>query len=228
MALTKGVKRSLSEYFEGESISIVKIFVGPEKKLFSLNERLLCDKIDFFRVAFQNNRFKEGIDKEMYLPEDDSVAFGHLVDWIHSPTVDFVFTCNHSDHDLGERKESNQSSHTTRWCDLFVLAEKYAIDGLMHHAEVSYAVCLDICKLLFSEEEVNIAYHQTLDGSALRKKMVELAVHAFFTGTPVTDLGTRMSAHPVFAADVLSRIDAHIKTRGESSCEIYPCTFHRK
>jgi hypothetical protein len=49
----------------------VKIYVGPERKLWFLNEDLLCDRVPFFKGALKSG-FKEGKSKVMELPDDNT------------------------------------------------------------------------------------------------------------------------------------------------------------
>lgn len=61
--------------------SLVKIYVGPQKKQWMLPKDLLCDRFSFFKAAFKGG-FKEAAEKEMWLEEDDPEAFGLLVDYV--------------------------------------------------------------------------------------------------------------------------------------------------
>jgi len=58
---------------------MVKVFVGPERKLFNLHEDLLCNRSEYFRSAFKGS-FKEGSEKEIDLEEEDSEAFALLAE----------------------------------------------------------------------------------------------------------------------------------------------------
>jgi hypothetical protein len=59
----------------------VKVYVGPNRKLWTLPEDLLCDRISYFRALFKSG-FKEGIEKEIYLKEEDPGVFARIVDWL--------------------------------------------------------------------------------------------------------------------------------------------------
>ncbi|APA05417.1 predicted protein [Sclerotinia sclerotiorum 1980 UF-70] len=43
----------------------VHIFVGAEKKKLSVRKKLICKSGEFFRAAFQENDFKEGVENKM-------------------------------------------------------------------------------------------------------------------------------------------------------------------
>lgn len=56
----------------------VTLYIGPDRKAFTLNKELLCDKIGFLRVAFQG-RFKERTEKTIDLPEEDPELFKRII-----------------------------------------------------------------------------------------------------------------------------------------------------
>ena len=60
----------------------VKIFVGLERKLCSLHKGLLCFLAPYFAKAF-NGSFVEGLNNEMYLPEEDPSAFDLFMLWLY-------------------------------------------------------------------------------------------------------------------------------------------------
>lgn len=65
---------------------MVKVFVGPKRKLWHLNEDLLCDRSPYFKAAFKGG-FAEATAKESYLEDADPEAFGLLVDWVYGRTL---------------------------------------------------------------------------------------------------------------------------------------------
>lgn len=58
-----------------ETADYVKVYVGPERKLWILNEELLCNRVDYFRAAFRSGGggFKEGAEKSIHLVEEDAI-----------------------------------------------------------------------------------------------------------------------------------------------------------
>jgi len=62
---------------------IVHIFVGSDKKQFTIHKRLLCTHSNFFEKAF-NGGFKEATEDKMDLPDDDPLIFNALVEWLYS------------------------------------------------------------------------------------------------------------------------------------------------
>ena len=58
---------------------MVKIFVGPDRKLWVLPEQLLCDRVNFFKSVFQSG-FQQSKEKPLELPEDDPTTFAYISD----------------------------------------------------------------------------------------------------------------------------------------------------
>jgi len=61
---------------------MVKVFAGLKRKQWILHEDLRCDRSEFFKKAFRGG-FQETSEKEIYLKDGNTLAFGYLVDWIY-------------------------------------------------------------------------------------------------------------------------------------------------
>lgn len=70
----------------------VVLTVGPEKEVFAISQALLVDSIEYFRIAFQRGSFREGIEKEIYLEEENPDAIRLLVGWLKKSKVNLDFT----------------------------------------------------------------------------------------------------------------------------------------
>ncbi|RVX67676.1 hypothetical protein B0A52_07799 [Exophiala mesophila] len=66
--------------------SIVKIFVGPEKKELAMHKDLLCAASKYFNAAF-NHGFAEGEDGVINLPEEEPGRFQLFYDWLYTGRV---------------------------------------------------------------------------------------------------------------------------------------------
>jgi len=64
----------------------VKLYVGDERKEFTIHKKLLCDRVDFFAKAFSGG-FQEATNGEMHLLEDDPDTLASLVDFIYRGVV---------------------------------------------------------------------------------------------------------------------------------------------
>jgi hypothetical protein len=72
---------------------MVRIYVGPKRDLWVLPEEALCDRVQFFKSAFQSG-FRESSEKVLELPEDDPIAFEFVFDYILQdwPDTGFINT----------------------------------------------------------------------------------------------------------------------------------------
>jgi hypothetical protein len=61
---------------------LVHIYVGPEKKKFSVHKKLLCSTSAFFDKAF-NSGFQETMTSDISLPEDSSYTFQGFIKWLY-------------------------------------------------------------------------------------------------------------------------------------------------
>jgi hypothetical protein len=99
---------------------MVKIYAGAELKLWVLPERLLCDRIEYFKSATQSG-FREGKDKRLALPEVDPTAFAYILDMILGEQHDNVTK------DFGSSYDAQQ----LMWCKVYSLADKLGCGNLV-------------------------------------------------------------------------------------------------
>ena len=156
----------------------VKVYVGAERKLWHLNEELLCDRVPFFRGAFKNG-FKEGESKVLELPADDPDAFGLLVEWIYTQDLPHKI-CLSPYADDGGHHDPYQPGHEVQWLKLWVLADKLNLTELSSTVLKSHASCLDDAAHGVSAEGVTYVCENAAQGSALRKHMVAQVVETVF------------------------------------------------
>lgn len=67
----------------------VKIYVGPEKRLFTICKARICNQSAYFRALF-NGGFKEGSENIAYLEKDDAEAFDVLVQWLDQTLLEMA------------------------------------------------------------------------------------------------------------------------------------------
>jgi len=166
-----------SRYFT--SNRTVKIYVGPERKLWFLNEDLLCDRIPFFKGVFKSE-FKEGDSKVMELLEDDPEAFGRLVEWVYTSSR---FSCDLCQKiTLVPRSSTHpyDPAHELQWLRLWVLADKLNVSTVTDGALLTHTSCLEDGALVISPEAVDFVCKHTLEDSALRKHLVREASKIVF------------------------------------------------
>ena len=63
---------------------IVKLFVGPNKKGFTVHRKLLCDRSPYFAAMLNRDHgFKEALEGVVYMPEDSEFAVSLLIDFLY-------------------------------------------------------------------------------------------------------------------------------------------------
>ncbi|KAF7920031.1 hypothetical protein EAE99_008152 [Botrytis elliptica] len=101
---------------------LVHIFVGPERKKFSVHKNLICRCGDFFKAAFQDNGFKEGAENKMDLPEDKPYIFQKFVTWMYTAQFE----------SLQIQTEEAESARDLAIIELHIFADKYQSGQLMN------------------------------------------------------------------------------------------------
>ncbi|KAE9371967.1 hypothetical protein N431DRAFT_456726 [Stipitochalara longipes BDJ] len=225
--------KALNEYFQvvrtAEDVGppMVKIYVGPERKLWVLPEQLLCDRNKFFKAAFQSG-FRESKEKMLELPGDDPTALAYILDRILGVPWDeeYNFGGNHEDGQL-------------ILCKIHVLAHKL---GCHDHsnAEWSYSnefrreihECLSTGKELplVSPAAAKYLYENTGDDSSMRQMLAGFLATIQLINPPVGDSQMenwvlRAASHPRFHFDVMAFMRDHIKLSAKD-CELDCCAIH--
>ncbi|CAG8951256.1 hypothetical protein HYFRA_00008004 [Hymenoscyphus fraxineus] len=163
-------KPSLSECLQ--TADYVKVYVGPERKMWVLNEELLCTRLDYFRAAFRGggSGFQEGAEKSIHLAEEDPSVFACAVEYLHRGT-----------NRCGECNWLNDKSFEEN-IKLCMFAERLGClelrDELLYSAR-RLGEYNDYQEELKPELMVFI-YSQTIAGSPIRERVVERATWDFF------------------------------------------------
>lgn len=205
----------------------VKIYVGPERKLWVLNEELLCDRIPYFKAAFAST-FKEGREKVMEMPEDDAVAFGKLVNWIFTESIECQPCTKKSKKDI---KEQISTEHQLLWCTLWILADKLALVDLSKKVleQVDFCFGWGGVNSTIAVETVVLVYNNTNSSSLLRVQLLEEFIWRYFfpgkTAENKASMARSMVVNEEFAQDVLDGIQEHM-TRKECIGKNSECFFH--
>lgn len=203
---------------------MVKIIVGPDQKLWVLPEQLLCDRVKYFKSAFQSG-FRESDEKVLELPEDCPVAFAYIIDRIlrdrQPPTKNF-----------GENQEYRQMT----WCKLYVLADKLGCSRLVDAERFCRLElwglrdeCIDTGKemLIISPAATKFLYDNTTDSAEMRQNLAEFLAERQMSKT-VLEASQLVrwlesaTSHPKFHFNVMEQVGNHYRTSvedlGEEGC----------
>jgi hypothetical protein len=220
--ITAGLQQLIPHrYFVAKPAATVKIFVGPEKKLWVLPEDLLCDRIEFFRAAFKS-KFKEGISKEMFLESDDSTAFGRLVDWIFNEDI----KC-----EIIHKFHVQDAEHELEWLRLWILADKLGLQRLQDCCRHAYESCLYEIGIHPAAEAVSFVYENTEPNSELRQMLVDKALGYFLApsysrkGFRIEDFAAATSSNATYNLAVTTAIVGHME---EPKCIVPHCQMHKR
>ncbi|KAF3129163.1 hypothetical protein TWF569_010601 [Orbilia oligospora] len=80
---TKEGKSTLARLLESALFTDIKVFSGPERQEFNLHRGILSVNSEFFKIACQPGRFKEGNSGEIELPEIKAEVFSLVVTWLY-------------------------------------------------------------------------------------------------------------------------------------------------
>jgi hypothetical protein len=114
---------TLFSYFKTENPagpSMVRIYFGPQRTLWVLPEDLICDRVKFFKAAFQSD-FRESKEKVLELPEDDPVAFAYVLDGILGDVPGMQ----------GRVPDGDDDAIQLALCNAYILADKLGREDIM-------------------------------------------------------------------------------------------------
>ncbi|PQE09861.1 BTB POZ-like protein [Rutstroemia sp. NJR-2017a BBW] len=150
---------------------IVKIYVGKERKCWTLSKELLCDNSEYFRAAFKGN-FSES-NGVLTLEEEDPEIFAHFVNWIYSP--------NHTEMEPPLSRYRDNDLDFLKMC---ILAERFFLPVLKSAVIKFLQEMLESCTGTRSEPqicEVQYVYTHTIKSShPLRKYLVIETLDSLF------------------------------------------------
>jgi BTB/POZ domain len=160
----------LLRYVAGDAVTIL---VGPKRKRYIVHKDLICEKSEYFAKAFNENCFKEGIEKEMYLPEDEPDAFDLFIRWLYNSRLDCKAFCVEG--------KSSAEIHAPRWAlmstliSLYILTDKVCLEELKNTVMDNFK---DIAKThKFSPFAIIRIYAKGPSGSPLRRLAARKCKH---------------------------------------------------
>ncbi|KAH8591475.1 hypothetical protein B0O99DRAFT_598065 [Bisporella sp. PMI_857] len=213
----------INEYFQNQAISMIKVYVGPEQRLWNLPTDLLFERIDTFRAMFQET-VVEGESKGNWLRDDDPDAFAKLVDWLFLGHLSCGCTQNPT--------VKQPPGHSSVWCKLSVLADKLGLTDLSYEAGELYECCLPSDNLPYpNPDDIKYAYENTAENSLMRNKLEDLALDPILEASSlnraITDHWVEcMGSNTEFAKGVAWKLSEHLRLL-KRGCDRINCIAHR-
>jgi hypothetical protein len=131
---------------------IVILYVGEQRKQFTVHKKLLCDRCEYFSKAFRGN-FQEAGKGEMYLPEDHPAVVASLIDYLYRGALP---------------EATNDDGYSLLVC-LFFLAEKLCMTVLIDRVCDAIRFRNIPLKSVPTPQSIKMIYSNSREGSTLRK-----------------------------------------------------------
>lgn len=183
---------------------MVRIYVGPQKTLWCLPESLLCDRVKFFKSAFQSG-FRESKEKILELSHDNPVAFSYVVDGI-------LGRCRNMNRRVKEGDDAIQLA----LCKAYLLADKLGLRDIANKAARHYEELLwegleiQPTGLAFPPA-VKLVYENSLEVDTMRRTICSISA-GWYSGLiccseeELKKWSELLMCHPQFHLDMMRAI----------------------
>jgi len=156
-------KQSHSRLLSGP---VVDIYVGKDKRRWTLHRNLLCHHSSFFEAEFLGNEVpKRKGDNRLDLPDDDPAGFELLVKWFYQGCLD----------EVSQMSDDKKYDYSVACHKLYMLCDHFDIPALKNVSIDQYRRGLAESQLVPDAEEINHIYRQSPAGSPFRKLMTQIA-----------------------------------------------------
>lgn len=145
----------------------VDIYVGAEKKHWSLHKNLLCHHSSYFETEFQGHEVpkKEEHTPSHYLPDDDPRGFELLVKWLYQGHLE----------DASRMTDEAKYDYAVACHKLYQLCDKFDMIQVKNLAMDAYRQNLHAAQLVPDADEINEIYRASPASSPFRKLMAKIA-----------------------------------------------------
>lgn len=143
----------------------IDIYVGLERKHWSLHKNLLCYYSPYFENELQGHEVSQAQRESLELPDDDPKGFVLFVKWLYQGQLD---STEHLTD--GDKYEYAVACHK-----LYLISAKFAIPDLTNLATDLYRSNLHAAHLVPDPEEMNEIYRSSQEGSPFRKLITQMA-----------------------------------------------------
>lgn len=147
----------------------VDIYVGPEKKHWSLHRNLLCHHSSYFEAEFQGHEVPKKQDtprhRKLELADGDPRGFELLVKWLYQGHLD----------DASHMTDEKKYDYAVACHKLYQLCHKFDMILLKNLAMDAYRSNLHAAQLVPDANEMNDVYRNSPPKSPFRKLMAKIA-----------------------------------------------------
>jgi hypothetical protein len=156
--------------------NIVTVLVGAEEKRFILHQDLVCAKSKFFKVAC-SNRWREGQERIVRLPEAEAATFKVYSTWIYSGDIEEDACTPTSD-------KRDRFAAQTSLIKLYLLGD--TLDDIQLRNRTIRMLSTSVKRLdaIPGISNVDQIWESTVSGSLLRKMIIDLFIwiadHSYF------------------------------------------------
>lgn len=180
--------------------TMTDIYVGPERRHWSLHQNLLCHHSE----ALENEIFgaTQGSNKKdrLDLPDHDPAGFELLVKWLYQGTLD----------DVSDIVDANQKYEYAVSCHkLYLLCDRFDMAQLKNVAMDQYRKGLHQAELVPDADEIDQIYRKSPAGSPFRLLMTRIAARQIMDPGSERDVETYRECfenNPDFAIDLVKAI----------------------
>ncbi|KAK0820072.1 hypothetical protein LTR02_004671 [Friedmanniomyces endolithicus] len=192
--------KTFAELLSGPTVDI---FVGPERKHWSLHRNLLCHHSSYFETEFEGHEVPKGGKKDgenrLELPEDDPKGFQLLVKWLYQGQLE----------DSSILTEEEKYEYAVACHKLYALCDKFDMIHLKNLAMDLYRANLNAAQLVPDADEINDIYRGSPPGSPFRTLMTKIAARQIMDPDVDKDAETYRKCfqdNPDFAVEMVNAI----------------------
>ncbi|GAB7332412.1 hypothetical protein MBLNU13_g04222t1 [Cladosporium sp. NU13] len=184
----------------------VDIFVGAERRHWTLHRNLLCHHSSYFETEFVGHEVpkkRKGEDNanELELPDDDPRGFELLVKWLYQGSLE----------DVSGMTDMEKYDHAVACNKLYVLCDKFDMVQLKNIAMDRYRRQLNEAQLVPDPDEINEIYRAASARSPFRRLMTNIAARQIMDPEVDKDAESYrkcFESNPDFAVEMINSIRA--------------------
>ncbi|KAF4550094.1 Hypothetical protein D9617_18g032850 [Elsinoe fawcettii] len=190
--------KDFSELLSGPTVDI---FVGKDKRRWSIHRNLLVHHSAYFETAFMGAHLPKSkqANQTLELLKDDPAGFELFVKWLYQGRLD----------DTSAMTDDQKYEYAVACHKLYLLCERFDLPDLKNMSVDQYRQCLNEAQLVPDAEEINDIYKISPKGSPFRKLMTQIAARQIMDPDTDKDAESYRSCfqdNPDFAVDMVNAI----------------------